>query len=161
MWPQPETVSGGATQALDKATAFSRDIGLEPEEFVPRGLARAHELWWLFFERLSAPLTQALIAGREDESHWSGTELMHRALREPPVSTHELLMAMATRDRMQAALLREMDSAGIDAILLPVCGTEAFPHRQREFQVGNEEQSIFSKPWPPSPRGISSECPGW
>ncbi len=62
---------------------------------------------------------------------------MHRALREPPVSTHELLMAMATRDRMQAALLREMDSAGIDAILLPVCGTEAFPHRQREFQVGN------------------------
>jgi Asp-tRNA(Asn)/Glu-tRNA(Gln) amidotransferase A subunit family amidase len=48
------------------------------------------------------------------------------------VTTLELLMALAARDRMRAGLMRQMEEAGIAAILMPVCGITAFPHHQRE-----------------------------
>jgi amidase len=118
-----------------QAAACAGEVGLQADEFTPRGLERAHDLWWLFFGRLFAPLTRGLIAGKEDQAHWSGTELMHRALSQPPVTTLELLGAMGARDRMRGALLRQMEEAGIAAILMPVCGTVAFPHRQRQFPV--------------------------
>jgi Asp-tRNA(Asn)/Glu-tRNA(Gln) amidotransferase A subunit family amidase len=137
VWPQfyriPVSAETSATVA--KAADCARDIGMGADEFIPRGLERAHDLWWLFFGRLSAPLTQTLIAGREPEAHWSGTELMHRALADPPVTTMELLVALASRDRMRASLLRQMEDAGLAAILMPVCGTAAFPHRERSFSV--------------------------
>jgi amidase len=76
-----------------------------------------------------------MIAGREDEAHWTGTELMHRALAQPTVSTLELLGAMGARDRMRTALLRQMEASGIAAILMPVCATAAFAHGQRHYPV--------------------------
>jgi Asp-tRNA(Asn)/Glu-tRNA(Gln) amidotransferase A subunit family amidase len=123
--------------AVKRAAVSAREIGWEADEFIPRGLERAHELWWLFFGRIFAPLTLAMISANDSASHWSGTEIMHRALAEPPVETTELLMAFAARDRMRAALLRQMDEAGITAILMPVCATAAFRHREREVSVGN------------------------
>ncbi len=138
VWPQfyriPVSEETSATVA--RAADCAREMGMGADEFIPRGLERAHDLWWLFFGRLSAPLTQTLIAGREGEAHWSGTELMHRALAAPPVTTLELLMALASRDRMRASLLRQMEETGIAAILMPVSGTAAFPHRERSFPVG-------------------------
>ncbi len=128
-------VSTETSATLEKAGSSAREAGIEVDEFIPRGLERAHELWWLFFERLSAPLTQSMVAGREHDAHWSGTELMHRALAEPPVSTLELLSALAVRDRMRTSLLLQMDAAGISAILMPVCGTAAFLHRQRSYSA--------------------------
>ncbi len=141
VWPQfyRTPVSPETTATLMRAAACAREMGLGAEEFAPRGLERAQSVWWLFFERLSAPLTKNLISGREHDAHWTGTELMHRALAEPPVSTLDLLMALASRDRMRAALLRQMEDAGIAAILMPVCGTAAFPHGQREFAAGGGE----------------------
>jgi Asp-tRNA(Asn)/Glu-tRNA(Gln) amidotransferase A subunit family amidase len=137
VWPRfyRTPVSEEIAASLEKAASCARDIGLEAEEFVPVGMERAHDLWWLFFERLSAPLTEAMISGRESEAHWSGTELMYRALSERPVTTIELQMALATRDRMRAALLRQMDERGIAAVLMPVSATTAFPHRRRDFPV--------------------------
>jgi Asp-tRNA(Asn)/Glu-tRNA(Gln) amidotransferase A subunit family amidase len=128
-------VSGETNATLEKAAACASEIGLGADEFIPRGLERAHDLWWLFFGRLYAPLTQTMIAGRESDAHWSGTELMKRALGDPPVSTLELIGALAARDRMRSALLHQMEEAGIQAILMPVCGTAAFPHQARHFPV--------------------------
>ena len=62
---------------------------------------------------------------------------MHRALAEPPVSTLELLSALSVRDRIRTSLLKQMEEAGIAAILMPVAGMAAFPHRQRSFAVGD------------------------
>jgi len=127
-------------ETVDKAAASAPTAGMEADEFKPRGIERAHELWWFFFGRVPAPLTQTLIAGKEKDAHWSGTELMKRGLADGPVSTIDLLMALASRDRMRAGLLRQMDEEGISAILMPVCGTVAFPHRARHFEVGAGRQ---------------------
>ena len=139
VWPQfynvPVSVETAAM--VRDAALCAQQSGMGADEFIPRRLERAQDLWWIFFERLSAPLTQAIIAGREAEAHWSGTELMHRALREPPVTTLELLSALAIRDRMRASVLRQMDEAGITAILMPVCATPAFEHRQRILPIGD------------------------
>ena len=137
VWPQlyRVPVSAETSVVVKQAAECARLMGMGADEFEPRGMQRAHELWWLFFERLSAPLTQAMIAGRELDAHWSGTELMHRALAEPAVSTLELLSALAVRDRMRTSLLQQMDEAGIAAILMPVAGTAAFPHRERSYPV--------------------------
>jgi Asp-tRNA(Asn)/Glu-tRNA(Gln) amidotransferase A subunit family amidase len=139
VWPQfyNVPVSAETKATVEKAARCATQIGMGADEFHPRGLERAHELWWLFFERLSAPLTQGMIAGRETMAHWSGTELMHRALAEPPVSTLELLSALSVRDRIRTSLLKQMEEAGIAAILMPVAGMAAFPHQQRSFAVGD------------------------
>jgi Asp-tRNA(Asn)/Glu-tRNA(Gln) amidotransferase A subunit family amidase len=139
VWPQvyDAPVHPEIANIVNQAASRAKEIGFGADEFMPHGLERAHELWWLFFGRLFAPLTQAMIAGKEHDSHWSGTEIMSRALSEPPVGTIDLLMALAERDRMRAALLRQMDQEGITAILMPVCASAAFPHRERNLPVGN------------------------
>jgi len=123
--------------ALLKAVECAREIGLGANEFTPIGLERAQELWWLFFARIYAPLTRSMIAGGTEEAHWSGTELMDRALAQPAVTALELLGALGARDRMRAAVLNQMEESRITAILMPVCGTAAFEHRQRHYPVGD------------------------
>jgi Asp-tRNA(Asn)/Glu-tRNA(Gln) amidotransferase A subunit family amidase len=137
VWEQFYNIPVGPEIAatLRKAATCATETGLGANEFIPVGLERAQDLWWLFFERLSAPLTRTMISGREADAHWSGSELMHRALAQPPVSTIELLAALGARDRMRAALLLQMEAAGISAILMPVCATAAFPHQQRHFDL--------------------------
>jgi Asp-tRNA(Asn)/Glu-tRNA(Gln) amidotransferase A subunit family amidase len=137
--------------SLRDAAVCARETGFGAHEFKPLGLERAHELWWLFFSRIYAPLTRTMISGREAESHWSGTELMYRALAEPAVSTVELLGALSARDRMRAALLRQMEAAGIAAILMPVCGTAAFSHRQRHFPVDGGAIELLEAMTPVTP----------
>ena len=144
-------MSDETAETLKRAAACAAEIGFGADAFTPAGLERAHELWWLFFARLSAPLTEAMIAGRNDEAHWSGTELMERALAEPPVSTLGLLTALASRDRMRAAVIRQMDEARVAAILMPVCGTTAFPHRQRQFEAGGRQIELIEAMTPVTP----------
>jgi Asp-tRNA(Asn)/Glu-tRNA(Gln) amidotransferase A subunit family amidase len=154
VWEQFYDVPVGPEIAatLRNAVTCANETGLGAHEFVPVGLERAHDLWWLFFERLYAPLTQAMLAGREASAHWSGTELMYRALAQRPVSTLELLGALGARDRIRGALLRQMEAAGIAAILMPVCGTAAFPHQQRHFPAdGGETIELLEAMTPVTP----------
>jgi Asp-tRNA(Asn)/Glu-tRNA(Gln) amidotransferase A subunit family amidase len=60
-------------------------------------------------------------------------------------------MALASRDRMRAAIIRQMDEAGIAAILMPVCGTAAFPHRQRQFNAGGRQIELLEAMTPVTP----------
>ncbi len=153
VWPQfyRIPVSADTEVAVRSAADCCRQMGMGGDAFSPRGLERAQEIWWIFFERLSAPLTQGLIAGREQDAHWSGTELMHRALADPPVSTLELLSALAVRDRMRTSLLLQMDQAGLAAILMPVAGTAAFRHRQRSYTVAGGTIELLEAMAPVTP----------
>ena len=118
---------------VQKAAEALGRLGFRVDEFTPEGLESAPDLWWLFFERLSAPLTRRLIQGREHEAHWTGTELVYRALKEPPPTMEQTIQALGERDRLRVSLFRQMEHVPI--LLTPVCATHAFAHRQRPFDL--------------------------
>jgi Asp-tRNA(Asn)/Glu-tRNA(Gln) amidotransferase A subunit family amidase len=91
-------------------------------------------------------VTQELIAGREDQAHWTGTEFLKRALEEPEPTSKDVLNNLAIRDKMRSALLREMESMPV--ILTPVCGTTAFHHRQRRYATAAKEIGLFEAMMP-------------
>src|SRR6266852_3781089 len=120
---EPET-----REVVSKAALMLERIGFKVEPFRPRGLERAPNLWWFFFGQLPARLTKQLFEGREQDAHWTGTEFLAASLEQPEPSANDVLMNLAVRDRMRAALLHEMES--IPLILAPVCGVPAFRHRE-------------------------------
>ncbi len=136
-------------ETVQKAARSLEGIGFRVEPFKPRGLERAPNLWWFFFGQLPAPLTKKMIEGREQEAHWTGTEFLSAALEEAAPSLEALLFNLATRDRMRAALLREMET--IPLILSPVCGVPAFKHRERRWNADGKPIGLFEAMMPVTP----------
>ena len=119
--------------AVLSAAGKLADLGFRTEEFSPRGIEDAPELWWFFFGRLPARSVMSFIEGREQDAHWSGTELFRQGLEEPEPTVSDLLAAFAKRDQMRAGLLRRMED--VPVVLLPVCGVTAFRHRERQWET--------------------------
>ena len=124
-------------------------LGFEVEAFDMKGMERTPNLWWMFFGILPAPFTQDIIAGRESEAHWTGTEFLQRALQEPQPTAKQLVESLALRDRLRASMLKQMED--VPVLLLPACGTTAFLHRQRKYQTPAKEISQFEAMMPATP----------
>lgn len=139
-------VQTAVTKALETAGACLRELGIAVEPYEPAGLERAPNLWWFFFGELPSRITQELIAGREDQAHWTGTEFLQRALQEPEPTSKNVLKNLAIRDKMRGALIRDMDRFPV--FLLPVCGTTAFHHRQRRYSTGTKDIGLFEAMMP-------------
>ena len=139
-------VQESVRNAVRKAASCARDLGFPVEPFMPKGLDRAPNLWWFFFGRLAAPFTKELIAGREEQAHWTGVEFLHRALEEAEPSGKQVVESLAARDKMRSALLREME--GFPVLLLPTCGVSAFEHRQRRYPTPEKEIGLFEAMMP-------------
>ncbi len=142
-------VEAGVTRALEKAARCLQDLRFPVEPFQPAGLEPAPNLWWFFFGELPARMTAELIAGREDQAHWTGTEFMQQALAEPEPTAKKVLQNLAVRDKMRAALLREMEQYPV--ILMPACGIAAFRHRQRRFETPKKTIGLFEAMMPATP----------
>ena len=108
------------------------------EEFDTRPLARAHELWWFLFGRVSAQFIFQMVQGREADLHWSGIE--HLDLHDAPTS-REMCEVLVERDRLRAATLMRMEQTPV--ILCPAACVTAFPHRQRRFCIGGREIGLL------------------
>jgi Asp-tRNA(Asn)/Glu-tRNA(Gln) amidotransferase A subunit family amidase len=139
-------VQAAVTRALETAVACLRDLGIPVEPFEPKGLERSPNLWSFIFSELPARFTQEFIAGREDQVHWTGTEFLKRALQEPEPGAKKVVENLAARDKMRAALLREMEKFRV--ILAPVCSTTAFRHRQRRYATPEKEIGQFEAMMP-------------
>lgn len=139
-------VQDAVRAAVRSAAACARGLGFVAENWAPKGLDRAPNVWWFFFGRLAAPFTKALIEGREAEAHWTGVEFLHRALEEAEPTGMQVVEQLAVRDRMRGALLREMDAYPV--LLLPVCGVSAFPHRGRRYTTSGKEIGLFEAMMP-------------
>lgn len=135
--------------AVTDAARCLGSIGYAAEGFEPQGIETAPNLWSFFFGDLPARVTQELIAGREADAHWTGTEFMEKALLKPEPSARRLLETMAERDSMRSALLRQMEQFPV--VLLPVCGVPAFRHRERRWKVGAREIGLFQAIMPLTP----------
>jgi len=136
-------------ETVHKAARVLEQIGYKVEPFRPHGIERAPNLWWFFFGQLPAPLTKQLIQGREQETHWTGTEFLATALEQPAPSADDVLRNLAARDRMRGGLLREMDN--VPLILLPACGVPAFKHRERRWSAGAKTIGLFEAMMPVTP----------
>jgi Asp-tRNA(Asn)/Glu-tRNA(Gln) amidotransferase A subunit family amidase len=142
-------VEAGTRETVLKAARMLGEIGFQVEPFKPRGIERAPNLWWFFFGQLPAPLTQQMIQGREQDAHWTGTEFLTTALEQPAPTANDLLSNLAARDRLRAALLRQMET--VPLILAPVCGVPAFRHRERRWQTDSKPIGLFEAMMPVTP----------
>ena len=141
---EPET-----REVVRKAALMLERIGFKVEAFKPRGAERAPNIWWFFFGQLPARLTQQLFEGREQDAHWTGTEFLENSLKQPEPSAMDVLTNLAARDRMRAAVLREMES--VPLILSPVCGVPAFRHRERTWKTDSRPIGLFEAMMPVTP----------
>jgi Asp-tRNA(Asn)/Glu-tRNA(Gln) amidotransferase A subunit family amidase len=135
--------------AVRAATGALREMKIAAEPFRPSGLERAPNLWWFFFGRVPAEFTSQLIAGREGEAHWTSTEFLNAALKEPDPTAHSLVTNLAARDGMRAALLRQMKEFPV--LLLPACGVTAWRHHERRWETGEKSIGLFEAMMPVTP----------
>lgn len=142
-------VTDETRETVWKAAKTLGRIGFHIEPFEPRGLERAPNLWWFFFGQLPAPITKKIIQGREQDAHWTGTEFLTQALEEPQPTAEDVLHKLAARDRMRAALLRQMED--VPLILTPACGVPAFHHRERRWPAGGKTIGLFEAMMPATP----------
>ena len=119
--------------AVDAAAAMLREIGIPVATVDPPGLKRAHKVWWFFFAQLTAPFARQLIQGREQDAHWTATELMQLASGAPSPKAEDVVINFAARDQIRARLLRFMQDCPV--LLAPISGVTAFRHRDRSFDV--------------------------
>ncbi len=124
-------VQEAIVEAVQKAGKTLEGLGLAVEEFRPRGLERAPELWWFFFTQLGARPFLATVEDERDQLHWTGVELFDQALAEEEPTIAALLANFATRDKLRVSLLRQMETHRV--LLLPAAGVTAFPHRTRRW----------------------------
>jgi amidase len=131
-------------QAVRRAEILATQMGWEVEPFEPgSGIGRAPNLWATLFQ-WTAPVTRKLIEGRENECSWTLLESL--ALAPASQTGEELLTALAARDAIRAALVRQMER--FDAILMPVAAIPAFRHRERRWNVGRAEIGLFQAMMP-------------
>jgi amidase len=144
VWPQfyqapvdPE-IRDAVAQAADLLQ--SRGFHLEPLE--PTGLERAPNTWGFLFSQWPQIAARRMFEGRESDVHWTLSEFWTDRV----PTAEEVLLQLASRDRMRASLLRQM--GGLAAILMPVCGVPAFEHRQREWTLEGQSASLFQVTMP-------------
>ena len=145
VWPQFYSVPVDAEigRAVAHAAELGKALGWTAEAFEPRGLERAPNLWATLF-RLPLEVTRKMIEGSEGQCHWTLLEALEAAPAAP--SAEQLLTTLATRDRMRASLVRQMQ--GMDAVLMPVAGIAAFRHRERKWEVGGQPIGTFQAMMP-------------
>lgn len=139
-------VQPAIAEAVDLAASLLETAGMVVEPFAPRGLERAPNLWWFFFGQLPAPFTRRLLNGRESEAHWTATEALLRAEKDPPPTAVQVMEQFAARDAMRAALLRQMED--VPVLLMPACGITAFRHGERRWMAGQKSIGLFQAMMP-------------
>ena len=128
-------------EAVKQAGGVLEQLGFAVEPYQPRGIGRAPDLWWFFFAELAAPFIRQMVEGREQDVHWTGSELVNMALEKPAPTMRQVIENLGARDAMRAALLRQMRE--VPVLLLPACGVAAFPHRTRSWQTGEREIGLL------------------
>ena len=131
--PVDEEIAG----AVRDTAARLAGLGFVVEDFEPRGLERAPNVWAVLFNHWPMLATRRLVEGRSEELHWTLTESL--GTKEP--SAEEVLIQLAARDRMRASLVRQMEE--FQVLLMPVCGITAFHHRERHWEIGGKSIGVF------------------
>jgi amidase len=144
VWPQfyETPVDAEIKEAVLKAAALLQDRRFHVEEFGPGSLERAPNTWAFLFSQWPQIAARRMYEGRENDVHWTLSEFWTDAV----PTAEQALFQLASRDRMRAGLLRQMN--GLAAILMPVCGVPAFEHRQRKWTIDGQSIGLFQATMP-------------
>jgi Asp-tRNA(Asn)/Glu-tRNA(Gln) amidotransferase A subunit family amidase len=145
VWDQFYAVPADAEirAAVRRAAAMLEGPFFDVADWAPAGLERAPNLWAFLFSQWPSAGTRKWVEGREDELHWTLRESLAAARQVEP---EEVMLNLAARDRMRAALLRQMEE--VPVVLMPVCGVTAFRHRERRWAVEGREIGTFQAMMP-------------
>jgi Asp-tRNA(Asn)/Glu-tRNA(Gln) amidotransferase A subunit family amidase len=135
-------VHAAVRAAVRKTAGMLAGLGLAVDEFQPSGLERAPNVWNFLFAQWPQIATRKMFDGREEELHWT----LRESLTQDQPTGEQVLLNLASRDRMRASLLRQMEN--VSAILMPVCGVPAFAHRQRKWEIDGKSIGIFQAMMP-------------
>ncbi len=133
-------------RAVQQAAKLIARLGNPVEEFKPKGLERAPNVWSFFFSELAVPFTRELIAGRESEAHWSGTEFYNLLKDKPEPTGRQVVEMLGERDAIRSHMLAQM--ADVPMLVMPACGVTAFPHRQRRYATEGKDIGLFQAMMP-------------
>ena len=133
-------------RAVREAAKLIAQLGSPVDEFRPTALERAPNVWSFFFSELAVPFTREVIAGREDEAHWSGVEFYNQLKDKPEPTGREVVEQLAARDAIRRRILEQM--ADVPVLVTPACGVTAFPHRQRRYRTETKEIGLFQAMMP-------------
>lgn len=139
-------VDPGIRHAVRQAAEQLRTIGMAIEEFAPRGLERAPNLWAFLFSQWPSLALRKLVAGREDEIHWTLADSLRAAASGEPPTAGQVLRDLAARDALRARLIAQME--GLAAVLMPVCSIAAFHHRERKWEIDGRSIGQFQAMMP-------------
>jgi Asp-tRNA(Asn)/Glu-tRNA(Gln) amidotransferase A subunit family amidase len=139
-WPGVP-VQPAVRAAVRDCVRHLKAIGIECEEYNADGIEKAPNVWSFFFSELPAQFTAQLIGGREDDTHWTGTEFLLQALEKPAPSSRDVVEKFALRDAMRARVLRYMEK--VPVLLWPAAGIEAFPHQERRYKTEGKDIGQF------------------
>jgi Asp-tRNA(Asn)/Glu-tRNA(Gln) amidotransferase A subunit family amidase len=128
-------------EAVRRAAALLEQPRFTVEEFSPRGMERAPNVWAFLFSTWPSLALAKMLEGREDQAHWTLTETLAAASAAEPPTAERVLRELATRDRMRAALIEQM--ANFDAVIMPVCSIKAFRSRERRWEIDRHSISLF------------------
>lgn len=142
-------VQPAIVEATNRAASTLAELGFTVEDFRPVGVEDAPEIWWFFFGQIHSRITRDNLRGKEDQLHWTGTELLEKALSEPEPTVRSVLENLKQRDQMRTTLLKQMEQFPV--LLLPASGVVAFPHRTRRWRVGTREIGLLEAMAPLTP----------
>src|SRR5690606_9233463 len=103
--------------AVRRACTLLEQLHIPVEPFRPEGIDSAPALWWFCFAELTAPCTREVLRGREQDAHWTGTELLNMVPSDRHISGASVVEKLSSRDRMRVQLLRQMQRYPV--LLLP------------------------------------------
>lgn len=148
VWPQfyKTPVQSECHDAVLRAAAQLSDAGYIVENFEPRGLERAPQLWAFFFVELAAPFLREMVKDRREQTHWTGLELVDRVqdLAEP--TGRKVVEMLAARDAMRTSLINQMQQYQV--ILTAGAGMTAFPHQSRSYTTPDRDIDLFEGTFP-------------
>jgi len=139
-WPGVP-VQAAVRTAVRECVRHLGTLGIPCEEYAAEGIEKAPNIWSFFFTELPAQFTAQLIGGREEDTHWTGTEFLMQALERPTPTSRDVVERFALRDAMRARILRYMER--VPVLLWPAAGIEAFPHRARRYATEGKEIGQF------------------
>ena len=139
-------VQPAVRHAVREAARLIGELGCQVDEFRPVGLERAPNVWSFFFSELAVPFTRELLAGRESEAHWTGTEFYDRLKEKPEPTGRQVVENLGLRDAIRRQILEQM--ADVPVLVMPTCGVSAFPHRERRYRTEGKDIGLFQAMMP-------------